>query len=98
MASLDTVLEAPKIMIKVLSGNWLPAFGQLESPVQSLDKVAPGRTWLRSQSVDLPARPMAGPMAWLRHCPLLFYNVSEIPRSFQVLQGCGLGVGEVLEE
>lgn len=53
MASLDTVLEAPKITIKVLSGDWLPAFGHLESPIQSLDKVAPGRTWLRAQSMDL---------------------------------------------
>lgn len=54
MASLDTVLEAPKVMIKVISGNWLPAFGHLESPVQSPDKVAPGRTWLRAQRMDLP--------------------------------------------
>ena len=41
---------------------------------------------------------MPGPMAWLRYCPLLFDNLSEIPRSFQILQGCGLGVGEVLKE
>ena len=56
MASLDTILEAPEMMIKVLpfSGNWFLAFWGLESPIQPRDSMAPGRAWSRAWRADLP--------------------------------------------